>query len=332
MDAENHSGIFQNLFQEDGKHRGMTVFHWNINRDTSLNQLIKNNIEWVAVVPFLYQETDTTEVMYTPDTMGVWGKRDSVFIDVINSIYERDMYVMLKPHLWMRKGWRSDIKHNSEQGWEDWFESYRCNLIHYAIMAEHTGVDMLCIGTELRSSILKQPKMWSSLIDEIREIYSGKLTYAANWDAEYADIPFWSEMDFIGIQAYYPLTSQPYPELHEIQAGWKKHLRMPESFSKKYQKPVLFTEIGYRSDHIATIEPWLWNSQLDSTSIQCTKTQNLAYEALFRELWHKEWFAGMFFWQWHNTSSDRHHHENRDFTPRFKPAENTIARWYGKSD
>jgi len=45
-------------------------------------------------------------------------------------------------------------------------------------------------------------------------------------------------------------------------------------------------------------------------------------------LWDKDWFAGMYFWQWHN-GTKKDEPSNMDFTPRFKPAENTMAKWYG---
>ena len=99
----------------------------------------------------------------------------------------------------------------------------------------------------------------------------------------------------------------------------------------KYNKPILFTELGYRSDNTSTIEPWVWETALnDSLSFASNKTQDLAYEALFRELWNKKWFAGMYVWQWQIRDRSDQPRNAREFTPRFKPAENTIARWYGK--
>jgi len=121
-------------------------------------------------------------------------------------------------------------------------------------------------------------------------------------------------------------------ESMEIQDGWDQHIKLLEKLSKQHNKPILFTETGYRSHNTATIRPWEWNNyeEIDSNSLSLT-TQNLAYEALFRKLWHREWFAGVYFWQWHNTSKEGNTRESTDFTPRYKPAENTMAKWYGKS-
>ena len=106
---------------------------------------------------------------------------------------------------------------------------------------------------------------------------------------------------------------------------------MLEELSQKHNKPILFTEVGYRSDDAATIEPWVWGS-VDSEEVSnklSTQTQNLAYEALFQKMWHEEWFAGVYFWQWHIRSKEGDKYEEMNFSPRFKPAENTMAKWFG---
>ncbi|MDA9774639.1 hypothetical protein N9B82_06740, partial [Saprospiraceae bacterium] len=144
-------------------------------------------------------------------------------------------------------------------------------------------------------------------------------------------VPFWADMDYIGIQAYFPLTNHKKPTLGEIKAGWKKHETILKKLSKTHKKPILFTEIGYRSDETATIEPWVWGSALDRlTHKKSEETQNLAYEALFQKFWEEDWFAGLYIWQWHNRSKRGNEREEMDFTPRFKAAENTISKWYGK--
>ena len=331
MSVENNSGFSKNLYENDGLHRGMSVFNWRNNDDDELNQLVKNNIEWVALVPYYYQKTETTKTMNIPEVLDKWTRRDSSFIRAINKLKAKNIHIHLKPHLWMSDGWRSDIKMDNDEEWDTWFESYRINILRHAKMAEEFNVELLCVGAEFRSSIIKQPKKWEMLIDEIRDIYKGKLTYAANWDREYKEITFWDKLDYIGIQAYFPLTKMNNPSLKEIKKGWKPHLDMLESLSQKHKKPILFTEIGYRSDASSTIEPWVWGSALDVlTNKKSTQTQNLAYEALFQKLWNKDWFAGVYFWQWHINSKEGDKYEEMNFSPRFKPAENTMAKWFGK--
>ena len=331
LEAENHTGMSRDAYSKDGKHRGMTAFNWQNERQESINQLVKDNIEWIALVPFLFQENARTKQVRPRERIGAWTRRDSVYMQIAADFHSRDVHIMLKPHIWMHEGWRAEIQLDNDAEWDTWFDAYSRHMIHYALLAERAGVELYCIGTELRSSINQQPARWDSLIADIKEVYTGKLTYAANWDGEYDEVQFWDEMDYIGLQAYFPLTSNIRPSLQEIEKGWIPHRAMLEQLSERHQRPILFTETGYRSDESATVRPWEWGIYQDTTGlIVCNETQLYAYEALFRQLWHEEWFAGVYFWQWHNRHDSAYTVNNVDFTPRYKPAENALARWYGK--
>lgn len=327
---ENTKGAAVNQYATDKKHRGMSVFGWNEDNELAIKELLRNNVEWVAVTPFYFQKGEQTKVMNVPDQIGVWSKRDSSFISSINQIQRKGIHVNLKPHLWMSEGWRSNINFSNASDWATWFESYRKNMIHHAKMAALTNVEMLCIGTELKSSLKKQPKAWLSLIKEIKSIYTGKLTYAANWDDSFDQKDFWKELDYIGIQAYFPLTKMNNPGLASIKKGWDRHIKRLEEITANHNKPILFTEVGYKSEASATIKPWEWDSF--STRFlrkKSDQTQQLAYEAMFQRLWQKEWFQGAYIWQWDTRSTKENSYQDFDFSPRFKPAENTIAKWYG---
>jgi len=332
LSVENHSGISQNLYQIDSLHRGMSVFKWQNYNDEAINQLVKNNIEWIAIIPYYYQRTDTTKTVYSPVNNERSIRRDSNYVQVIKDIHSKNMHIFFKPHLWMSDGWRSDIKLNSDNEWDTWFDSYRKQILRHAILAEECKVELFCIGTEFRSSIENQSHRWINLIDEIREIYTGKLTYAANWDRELSIVPFWDKLDYIGIQAYFPLTQNNNPTIKQVKEGWKQHVEVLETLAKKHDRPILFTELGYRSDIESTIKPWEWaDNSNDSTVITSYSTQNVAFEAFFQCLWDKEWFAGAYFWQWHIPSKEGDLYEEKNFSPRFKPAENTLAKWFGKT-
>ena len=327
--VENHTGASKDLYRSDGKHRGMTAFRWREDIDSSINNLLENNVEWLSMVPYMYQETERTKQVRGRDEIGIWTHWDSLYFQVIDKAHQKGLHVMLKPHLWMREGWRSNITMDTEQEWDQWFDSYRRHAIHFAKMAQQAEVELFCIGTEFNSSILKQPIKWDELIDDIRGVYDGQLTFAANWDGEHKNVKFWDKLDYIGIQAYFPLSNQLSPSLLEIKQGWKKHKRMLKSLAREYDKPILFTEIGYRSDASAAIEPWVWGEALDSLAVYSQETQNLAYEAIFQTIWEEDWFAGMYIWQWRNQARENIS-KAKDFTPQFKQAQNTMAKWYGK--
>jgi len=327
----NDTKVTNDHYNQDAMHRGMSVFGWSDeNNEASIDALIKANVEWVAVIPFMDQKDEASKTIRLPKTSS-WTRRDSVFIKSIQVLRSKGLHVQLKPHLWLGSGWRSNLSLNSDAEWNAWFDSYEKNMLRYARMAELTGAELFCIGTELKSSIKKQPERWRSLITKIKTVYSGKLTYAANWHDEYEHIDFWNELDFIGIQAYFPLTKTKKPDLVTIEKGWARHIDKLEKLYQVYNKPILFTEIGYKSDASATIKPWEWGSFLSVLSEKKSdQTQQLAFEALFKQLWHKKWFAGVYIWQWHTRSKKEDAPSDLDFSPRYKPAENTIAKWFSK--
>jgi hypothetical protein len=318
--VENSTGSPLNRQAQDGKLRGMTVYRLGRNRGRELDNLIRHNVEWVAVFPYLSQQNEASVQINARKTYEVWSAQDSAHIRTIKAARKKKLKVMLKPHIWLMEGWRANIELENEEEWEKWFASYRKEILHYAAMAALTAVELFCIGTELRSSIKTQPEAWIALVQEVRKIYSGKLTYAANWDREYREVGFWNELDYVGIQGYFPLTTRENPSIELIRKGWQKHIKNLSAFSQDQDKPVLFTEIGYRNEPSATVKPWEWSSSLSSFySKKSDRTQYYAYEALFAELWHQNWFAGLFAWQW--TSGD--------FPIKNKPAANAIAKWYG---
>ena len=86
-------------------------------------------------------------------------------------------------------------------------------------------------------------------------------------------------------------------------------------------KPVVFTEIGYRSLPETSIHPGWW----DTSSIVDLAAQSNAYEAAYEAFAGRGWFAGMYWW---NTPaglpSDGN---NTDYLSYLKPAENVVSRW-----
>ena len=171
-DYENVSDQATSYYKIDGKHRGMSVFGWHYKNQNPIAALIKNNVEWVAMVPFLHQKDEQAHAMSFPAENGIWSRRDSIYIKSINKLHSKGVNVMLKPHLWLMSGWRSNLNLPSKSHWQGWFETYRNNMLHYAEMAEISNVKLLCIGTELRTSIEQQPEQWTELIQEIKKSLS----------------------------------------------------------------------------------------------------------------------------------------------------------------
>lgn len=319
----------------DGKHRGVSLMAEDRISEAVLAPMIKNNIEWVAVHPYLLQTggLHSTELRFEPDGILNWGIHDPTLIKLAGLAKEAGMHIFLKPHLWLSGNieggkWRSDIEMKSEADWPEWFEGYTKFILHYAVLADSLDIEMFSVGTELQTAALQREADWRRLIAAVREVYDGKLIYSANWHDEYEQIKFWDALDAIGVQAYFPLTDQTKPAVEALVAGWSAHKTQLKTVSDTFDKPVIFTEIGYKSVARGAIHPWEWETFyyyfIDKVSVT---TQANAFEAFFKVFWDEPWFQGAYIWRWH-PQNDRINAKDRSFYIQNKPAQNVVARGF----
>ena len=321
----------------DAKQRGVSwvAGHEPVTRE-HLESLLSRNVDWIVQTPFGWQDTiETPEVHLITGGRVFWGERDEGLVTTTTLAREFGIRTLLKPHLWLRDRsdgkWRSDIRMRSEEDWLRWFESYSRFILHYARLAQEQGIEALAIGTELHGSSVEREQDWRRLIAAVREVYTGDLTYAANWWREYEEIRFWDALDFIGIQAYFPLTDNERPTLEQLTRGWQEHIGPIEAVQKRFDKPVIFTEIGYKGTPGTAIRPWEWPQQRPDDSVEVDlETQARCYEAFFRTFWHRPWFAGSYFWKWYPSLDSTRRPPATDFTPQGKPAADVMTRWYGQ--
>ena len=129
------------------------------------------------------------------------------------------------------------------------------------------------------------------------------MTYAANWYREFDHISFWDDLDFIGIQGYFPLSTKHHPTTSALIKAWQKPKKAMARVAKKYGKKIILTEVGYKNTSDSAIEPWTWPQQLDSESVsRSDQTQLNCYEALFDALWPEPWMEGVFIWKWYHST------------------------------
>lgn len=324
-------------FHKDGKIRGVHYFGSRRDNEDILTPVVERNIEWVVLVPYANQQDYNKPNLRSSRSRSNSNRpsRRARYAEFMDKARDLDLQVMIKPHIWMRSQpggkWRSDIEMADERDWETWKQQYRSFVLEYAKWSEERGLPVFCIGAELHSVVKLQPTFWRELIRDIRKVYSGKLTYGANWYQEYEDVSFWEDLDYIGIQAYFPLTKKEHPTVDELVKGWKPHVRKIEGLAKRYNKPILFTEIGYKSSCDAAIEPWAWVNRSEGAYEKIsTETQANCYEAFFRVFWKKEWFAGALFWEWKRYDGSANSGQSINFTPYNKPAANVMAKWFGR--
>jgi hypothetical protein len=167
------------------------------------------------------------------------------------------------------------LKYKNVIGTELWVQGYKEYdslelLINDRIEANVEWAEQITYGGQPDSLELMNKrrerieKSWIKLIRKTRRRYSGKLSYASNFD-NYFDVNFWDQLDFIGINAYFPLRDPETIERSEdelkelLRKGWESVFDDIERFRGTHEIeeiPLLFTELGYTHYENATMEPW----------------------------------------------------------------------------
>ncbi|WP_066759969.1 glycoside hydrolase family 113 [Crocinitomix algicola] len=305
-----------NLFAQD-KMKGISLVG---SRDpisiADISPLIEINANWVTLMPFGFIKDK--EIKFNIPWQW-WGEREEGIRETIDLCKNNGLKVMLKPQVWIPDGYTGDFKLSKENDWRIFESSYREFILFFLEIAEELEVELFCIGTEWKSFIAARPDFWNRLIREAKSIYKYQLTYAANWD-DFQKVYFWDELDYIGVNAYFPISFRKNPAQVELLEGWKIHRKRLSEFSHKNKKQIIFTEIGYRSLKGATVKPWEFREK----GAYASQIQVRAYEAFFEEVWSEDWLKGMFVWKWYINHPDQGGRGNIDFTPQNKPAEKVI--------
>jgi len=286
--------------------------------DISLANLDRTGTEWVSLVTTWYQDGESsTEIKPDKDST----PSDESIIHAIDTIHSLGMKVMLKPHVDLYNDeWRGEIWFDDEADWNKWFNSYRNFICHYASLAEQNGVEQFCVGCELVKTTAREE--WFDVIKDIRENFSGQITYAADW-SNYQNVTFWNLLDFVGIDAYFELTDKNNPSMEELLNAWKKWKPGIENIHNSTGKEIVFTEIGYRSIDGCNRDPWNWqrHGKID------LQEQADCYGAAFKTFWDEQWFKGFFWWMWEPDPEIGGLNDD-NYTPYKKPAEDVVKSYY----
>lgn len=290
-----------------------------------IEPVLNINSNYASVMPFAFiRNLNSPEVIY--NTKRQWfGETEEGAKQYIKMLQKNKIKIMLKPQIWVWKGeFTGDIEMKTEDDWKNFETSYSNYILDYARLAEEMQVEIVCIGTELNKFVSERPDYWVQLIKKLKSVYKGKLTYAENWDS-YANVPFWNELDYIGIDAYFPLSDEKYPTKEALSNGWIAHKAKMKSVSISHRKQVVFTEYGYRSADYAAKEPWDSSRKINTVNLEA---QSIALEVMFEEFWQEDWFAGGFLWKWFHNHDKAGGTNNNRFTPQNKPAESIVQDNY----
>lgn len=294
--------------------------------EDTFTPILNTHANSITLMPFAYGKFGSSNLAHKNLSWQWWGEGFEGTEESLILAKEAGLQVMIKPQIWFDHGkFTGHFKLNSPIDWEKFEQSYADFIIQYARLSEKHNLHLFCIGTELSSFILERESFWKRLIENVRKVYSGKLVYAANWDT-YKKIPLWDKLDYIGVDAYFPICNDQTPSIKSLMKGWHPYAEGLKDFGNDSRKQILFTEWGYRSADYCGKEPWDYNEKLDYNP----NAQYNAYQAVFKMFWDKDWFAGGYVWKWFPSYNEAGGHGNNRYTPQNKPAETVLFEWFNK--
>jgi hypothetical protein len=265
-----------------------------------LDRLRALGTTWVCVMPFGYMSNvhDTTirDSYHRPGS-----ETDAALTRTIREAHARGLRVLLKPHLWVSGSWPGALDPPVE-GARMLMDSWSSLTLHYADLAAREHVEAVTVGVEMDSLVRRVPERWRTLIADVRVRYHGMVTYSANW-SDVATVPFWDALDVVSVNHYAPLANVPgVVDLASAEAHAVNALARYVSVASRWQKPVWLTEVGFRRDERALIEPWAW---VEQTRAPLTPAlQSLGYEATFRAVAREPAITAVFVWKWFTSGGD----------------------------
>jgi hypothetical protein len=267
----------------------------------------------------------------TPIEGGVPPVSDRELINTIRFLHSVGLRVMLKPQALIES---VHIAENElkDRHWDEahrnrWFDSYIAFITHYAQIAQDNRVDLFVVGNEQEDNT-RHDQEWRRVIQEVRAVYDGPLTYAANaWSFEASRIEFWDALDYIGTNAYqFSFVDKREARVDDLIRAWQPYLQRLEEMSTQFGKPVLITEFGalaMEGFHTGITNPPNWSPQPYDGQEQAD-----FYTAAFEALKDKPWLKGIVLWDVY-TNPLQGGPLDISYTFVGKPAEDVVRRYFG---
>lgn len=297
--------------------------------EESMRRLASNGLDWICLPVNAWQET-----FYSTRIFSLYGRTqtDAEVEHAIKLAKSLGLKVCLKPMVnCLDRSWRARINFPTEEGanyWDPWFQSYTTFMVYYARMAERLGVEMLCTGCEM-AGMDSQADRCRKMIGEVRKVYSGIVMHNINHGDELR-FPWLDAVDVIGLSGYYPVTDAEHTGPETMRERWKYWVEGLKRCHEHFERPVMFAEIGTRSEQGCTAYPWDFHDRPEKPTDE--QEQADFYETAMEATWDLPWFAGYFWWDWKAVlPPEEKAHENRDFTVFGKLAEKTLKKWYTRN-
>ncbi len=295
--------------------------------------LYQTGINWMCLTVVCHQETaHSTEILF--DFERTSSDRD--IMAAVQKAHDNQVKVCLKPMVNCKDGvWRAYINFadsdfsGKDIYWDKWFESYGNFMKYYAQLAEETGCEMLCIGCEMCGTERKE-KHWRKLICEIRGIYSGELIYNTNHGHE-DDVKWFDAVDYVGTSAYFPVADAGGATSEMMQRRWEGIRDELYKVYEKWQKKIVFIEIGCRSAYSCATMPW----DFSHTDLPHDEEEQAAfYDSCLATFANEPWFGGVFWWDWSTFIYETKQAAQKEngFNIHLKKAEDVLKKWYAQKE
>jgi hypothetical protein len=148
--------------------------------------------------------------------------------------------------------------------------------------------------------------------------------YNTNYDS--GNVVNWFDaVDYLGISAYYDVADRPGSSEEEMFSKWLEHRDGIKAMSEKWDKPVLFAEVGCRSAEGCAMMPY---DYLHDEFPYSEEEQANFYASCLRAFYHEPWFCGFFWWHWSINPDDES--AKMGFDIYGKKAEGVLRKWYDK--
>ncbi|HEY8384393.1 MAG TPA: glycoside hydrolase TIM-barrel-like domain-containing protein [Microvirga sp.] len=334
----------------------------------------------VVIVPTVYMDGLSSTVVYRDNTDPggvVRGTATYPNGEVINSPHARTesdgsimeavakakaqgLDIIFKMHVNMQnddwnawigpRGYQSGYA--TEEEWQafgnQWFPSYKEQVLHYARLVKETGATTFAIGNECES--MTHPRFsahWRNIIEEVRAIVGPdvKLTYAATW-TEALHIDFWDALDYVGANPYIAFTDLDDPTLDQLVDGWtlpsplgstndaieaKFGVNMSAIDALKlicdqFDRKIIFTETGFRSMNGNNKAPWQWGDANPIDEVEQLDMHKAFFKIVTDRL-HEDWLAGYWMWNYDGGPDATNAEPDRGYSTHGKLADRVLEQY-----
>jgi hypothetical protein len=313
---------FSDCLYDNNYQKGMSIFFMPPrNRfekqdfTTNILELKSIGVNTLFLTPYYFTPNPTSNrIDSTSQTIP-----DSQLCSAITIAQQAGIKVILKPHIDCLDGQPRYLI--DPQDYNSWMERYKVFLQKYLVIAHQFGLTSFVVATEL-DNIIKN-KIFIGFCDSVRTAYNVTIILSTSYN-HFTQSDIWKHVDVLGINAYLNLDNSEKPQEATLHETWNYWLNMINQFSELHGKPVMLTEVGFMSRGNAAKNPgdFSGNDPVDY------KLQDQCYHALLSQACQFDNIKGIFFWQWELGTSGMN--SERDYTPKGKPAENTIKRYWAK--